>query len=262
MSGELLSSCTRKTTAGHHYMTAETEPRLYTDLATWWPLFSPPSHYDEEAADLLPRLLGATDVPPRTLLELGCGGGSLASHLKGALTLTLTDRSPQMLAVSRAVNPECEHALGDMRSLDLGRQFDLVFVHDAIMYATDPASVRAAMDTAYRHCQPGGAALFVPDCVRETFAPETEHGGEDGADGRGLRYLMWSWDPEATDHTYEVSFAFLLRDSSGEVHVDSDRHLEGMFPRAAWLEWLQAAGFAVESQRDAWDRDLFVARKS
>lgn len=94
----------------------EQEPLLYTELATWWPLLSPPSHYVEEAADLLPQMLEATDGPAQTLLELGCGGGSLAFHLKRSLQLTLTDRSPQMLAVSQATNPECEHLLGDMRS--------------------------------------------------------------------------------------------------------------------------------------------------
>ena len=104
-----------------------------------------PVHYTEEAEDLLPILLSATDSP-RKLLELGCGGGSLAHHLKGRFQLTLSDRSPQMLAVSREVNPECEHVLGDMRSLDLGREFDLVLIHDAIMYATDPESICATFD--------------------------------------------------------------------------------------------------------------------
>jgi hypothetical protein len=56
---------------------ADEQPRIYTDLAHWWPLFSPPIHYVEEAADLLRILLNATDSPPKTLLELGCGGGSL-----------------------------------------------------------------------------------------------------------------------------------------------------------------------------------------
>jgi hypothetical protein len=31
--------------------------RLYSDLARWWPLMSPPAEYVEEAADLLPLLL-------------------------------------------------------------------------------------------------------------------------------------------------------------------------------------------------------------
>jgi ubiquinone/menaquinone biosynthesis C-methylase UbiE len=81
--------------------------RFYDELAQWWPLFSPPVHYVEEAADLLSRL-----GPPSkgaTLLELGSGGGSLAFHLKPHFTLTLSDRAPGMLAVSRAINPECEH---------------------------------------------------------------------------------------------------------------------------------------------------------
>jgi SAM-dependent methyltransferase len=84
--------------------------RLYDDLAGWWPLLSPPSEYEDEAADLLPRLGAATRRG--TLLELGAGGGSLAFHLKPHFQLTLTDRSPAMLAVSRAVNPECEHLVG------------------------------------------------------------------------------------------------------------------------------------------------------
>src|SRR5215467_12772140 len=117
--------------------------KLYTQLASWWPLVSPPSHYVEEAADLLPTLMETPDAPPRTLLELGCGGGSLAFHLKAHLQLTLSDVSPAMLDQSRQVNPECEHVVGDMRTLDLRRTFDVVFMHDAIMYATDSEAVRA-----------------------------------------------------------------------------------------------------------------------
>ena len=101
--------------------------RLYDELARWWPLFSPPSHYVEEVADILPTLLGSAAPEPKTMLELGCGGGSVAHHLKHHLELTLTDRSAAMLQVSRALNPECEHVLGDMRTMRLGRTFDVVF---------------------------------------------------------------------------------------------------------------------------------------
>jgi SAM-dependent methyltransferase len=119
--------------------------KMYREFASWWPLVSPPSDYVEEAADLLPTLMQAPDAPPSDVLELGCGGGSLAWHLKAHFRMTLTDISPEMLEQSRQVNPECEHVLGDMRTLDLGRTFDLVFIHDAIMYAIDEASVTAAL---------------------------------------------------------------------------------------------------------------------
>jgi len=235
--------------------------RLYSDLAHWWPVFSPPIHYVEEAADLLPTLLAAPDAPPETMLELGSGGGSLAFHFKHRLRLTLSDRSPQMLEVSRAVNPECEHVLGDMRTLALGRLFDLVFIHDAVMYLTEPESVRAALSTAASHCRLGGAVVLVPDCVKETCEPTTEMGGEDGDDGRALRYLRWTWDPNPDDDTSEEAFAFLLKTPDGEVSVDSDRHVFGVFPRASWLTWLGEAGFAASSRMDPWKRDVFVGRK-
>jgi SAM-dependent methyltransferase len=242
-------------------MLSDETPWLYSELASWWHLFSPPSHYGEEAADLLPELLGAADAPPRTLLELGSGAGSLAYHLKGELELTLTDSSVEMLEVSRAVNPECEHVLGDMRTLDLERAFDLVLVHDAIMYAADRASLRAVLATAHRHLRPGGGAVFVPDCVQETFEPQTTTGGEDGPEGRALRYLQWSWDPDPDDDTYEVAWAFLLREPVGGVRVGSDRHRFGLFSRDLWLQTMREVGFEPRSRLDPWGRDVFVGRK-
>jgi SAM-dependent methyltransferase len=242
-------------------MSVVENPWLYQELAGWWHLFSPPSHYVEEAQDLLPELLAASDAPPRTLLELGAGAGSLAHHLKGKLHLTLTDRSPQMLEVSQRVNPECAHLLGDMRTLDLGRTFDLVLVHDAIMYTTDSGSLKQVFATAYRHLRPGGGAVFVPDCVQETFEPATTTGGEDGADGRALRYLQWTWDPDPSDQSYEVAWAFLLREADGSVRVETDHHQFGLFPRAAWLALMREVGFVARSRLDPWGRDVFVARK-
>jgi hypothetical protein len=234
---------------------------MYTDLAVWWPLLSPPSHYVEEAADLLP-LLDNGDASAQTLLELGAGGGSLASHLKSRFTLTLTDRSSQMLAISAQVNPDCEHIVGDMTTLDLGREFDRVLVHDAIMYATTPDAVRATLATAARHCRAHGVVVVVPDHVRETFEPDTELGGEDSdTDGRGLRYLMWSWDPDPTDTTFDVAYAFLLRDADGHTSVEQDRHREGLFSRNDWLTWLDEAGFDTRIHHDQWDRDVFIGVK-
>lgn len=237
------------------------ELRLYSDLAEWWPLFSPPAHYTEEAAHLLSVLRAAMTPPPGTLLELGSGGGSLANHLRRQLRLTLSDLSPQMLAVSRRINPECEHVLGDMRSLRLGRAFDAVLIHDAIMYLIDPASVRAALMTAYLHCRPGGVLAVLPDHVRETFKPSTYAGGEDGPDGRALRYLEWVWDPDPADDSYEVAFAFLLREPDGTVQTASDRHRFGLFAEDTWLAWLRETGFAPQVLTDPWNRRVFVGQR-
>ena len=108
------------------------------------------------------RLIEGACPGARTLLELGAGGGNNAFHMKRRFSCTLTDLSPRMLEVSRSINPECEHLAGDMRELRLGRQFDAVFVHDAVEYMTTPDDLARAVSTAYIHTRPGGVALFVP----------------------------------------------------------------------------------------------------
>jgi SAM-dependent methyltransferase len=235
--------------------------RIYSELAHWWPLFSPPSEYGEEAADILPALMSATETVPRTLLELGSGGGSLAFHLKRHFDLTLTDRSPQMLDVSRTLNPECEHVVGDMTSMSLDREFDRVLVHDAVMYLTKREEVQAMIRTAFRHCKPGGAVMILPDCVRETFASGSEHDGHDHPDGRGFRYLEWTWDSDRSDDTYDVAYAFILRDRDGQTHFEGEQHLHGCFARAEWLRWMTEGGFETTIRTDPFGRDVFMGVK-
>jgi SAM-dependent methyltransferase len=235
--------------------------KLYDELADWWPLFSAPADYAEEAAFFARVLTEAIEPAPRTVVELGSGGGNNAFHLKSKFEMTLVDLSPSMIAVSRRLNPECEHREGDMRTVSLGRTFDAVFIHDAIMYMTSAADLRAAIRTAYRHCRPGGVAIFVPDCVRESFAAETRHGGHDG-DGRSLRYLEWTFDPDPSDTTYRTDFAIMLReDRSGDTQIVHDSHLEGLFPRAEWMRTLREAGFEPRTLTDEWGRVVFVARR-
>ena len=63
----------------------------------------------------------------------------------------LTDVSSGVLAVSRAVNSECEHRLGGMRTRRFGRTFDAVFVPDAVCHMTTKADLRRAMETMWVH---------------------------------------------------------------------------------------------------------------
>jgi SAM-dependent methyltransferase len=219
---------------------------FYRELAGWWPLVSAPEEYEEEAA-FAAALLRTADPPTRTVLELGSGGGNNAAHLKREFTMTLVDLSPEMLAVSQQLNPECEHLVGDMRTLRLGRTFDAVFVHDAIEYMTTEADLRQAVDSVFAHCRPGGVAVLVPDNIAENYEPSTDHGGNDAPDGSGVRYLSWSGPPHTATPTTTTEYAFLVRDVDGTVTVAHDSHLLGLFPRATWLRVLTDAGFSARS---------------
>lgn len=219
--------------------------RLYQDLAQWWPLISPPGEYAAEAA-YLAAVLAAALPPAPAVLDLGSGGGNVAVHLKRHARLTLVDISESMLAVSRRLNPECEHRQGDMRAVRLGVSFDAVLVHDAVDYMTTEDDLRQVIETAFAHCRPGGLALFVPDHTAESFSAATGSGGGSDPSGRQASFREWTWDPDPGDSWVQAEYEFSLRSADGTVQTVHETHRLAAFARADWARLLAAAGFVLD----------------
>jgi SAM-dependent methyltransferase len=244
---------------------APTLPRLYTDHAAWFHLLTAPEDYAEESAFYTGLLRSAATGPCQTLLELGSGGGNMASHYVKEFDAVLTDVSPAMLALSRTIHPDVEHVVGDMRSLRLGRTFDAVLVHDAVDYMLGEDDLRQAMTTAYVHLRPGGVAVFAPDHTQENYRGGTDHGGHDAPDGRGLRYLEWCHPAEPGATTCVVDYALVFHEPGRPPRVDVDRHVSGLFSRDTWLRLLREVGFRAaprlleHSEVALGDVEVFVA---
>jgi ubiquinone/menaquinone biosynthesis C-methylase UbiE len=196
------------------------QPRIYSEFASWFHLLTSPASYVEEAQFARETMTAATASAIESVLELGSGGGNNASHLKAYFKMTLTDLSSAMIEQSRKINPECEHIQGDMRSLRLGREFDAVFVHDAVCHLLTPEDLTACMRTAFVHCRPQGVALFMPDSVRERC---------------------------------------MFREGNGRVRVEHDTLVMGLFSREEWLQWLRETGFDARVVEDPYGREVFVA---
>lgn len=233
-------------------------PLMYTELADWFHLLTPPHEYADEAVEVRRILTEYVSAPMATVLELGSGGGNLASHLVGHWRMTLSDPEASMLEVSRSINPAAEHVLGDMRTLRLDRTFDAVIIHDAIVYMTTEVDLRAAFETAFVHLRPGGAAIFMPDWVSDDYVARTQLGGSDDDDGRGLRYLEWDRAIEPDGHTVITDYIIATRDRDGEVRVHHDPHTLGIFSREVWMRSLHAVGFEATRFMGDEDLDVFV----
>lgn len=245
--------------------------RLYSDLAHLWPIISPPEEYTGEAQEWLDVIRGHLDTPetsrqgPPTLLELGCGGGHLLSHLTAHFMTEAVDISPQMLEISRRLNPQTLHHVGDMRTLRLGREFDVVAIHDAVNYMTTEADLRAAITTAEIHLNPGGVLLLAPDCIQETFIGPRVVEWTREAEDRSVTFIEYMAKPRPGSTTTESVFVFVI-DDDGELRVEVDRHTGGLFPSGSWLSLLGAAGLDAEyMQTNAYEGgfggNLFVGRK-
>lgn len=107
------------------------------------------------------------------VLELGCGTGHklipIASDGHPCVGL---DLSSDMLAEARRKADECGVAVewlqGDMRSFDLGRTFDLVFITgNSLLHLDEVDDLVSCFGSVRRHLAPGGRFIF------DVFNPTT-----------------------------------------------------------------------------------------
>jgi SAM-dependent methyltransferase len=222
--------------------------RLYNDLAWLWPVLSPPADYAAEAGVILDLIHDHHAGPDRpTVLDLGAGAGGLIHHLQRDCDCVAVDLSPAMLAEGRGQNPEVPAVAADLRSLWLGRTFDVVLLHDVLDYMLGESDAAAALATATAHLTPGGLLLACPTYTRDDFEPgdicidQHELPPPSGTVTSVSRTLA---DPEQADY-YTLDLLVLLQHADGRRELVEDRHACGLLSIQRWLSLMDAAGFDV-----------------
>lgn len=100
------------------------------------------------------------------ILELACGTGQLTVPVASAgLPIVGIDKSAPMLNIARergaAAKISVEYVLGDMRSFDLGRQFELIFIaRNSLLHLHSTEDILAALAMVRRHLAPEGMFAF------------------------------------------------------------------------------------------------------
>ena len=230
--------------------------RMYDEFAHFWTLISKPEDYAEEASHWRRVLRDKLGEGRHEVLELGVGGGNNLSHLTGDFKATAVDISEKMLANSRKLNPDVEHFVGDMRTVRLGRTFKAVLIHDAINYMQTEEDLCAAFNTAREHLPPGGVLVTSPDYFLETFEDGVVRHRKQSEGKIELTYIEYDYDLDPIDSEYESVMFYLIR-QKGQLRVELDRHVLGLFPLKTWLELMEEAGFVVEK----YDCDVSAVRR-
>lgn len=127
-------------------------------------------NYAAEAEFVLDQIGFIGPDKPRQILDLGCGTGLHAIKLaECGISVTGVDRSVDMVAVAEKrkellateIRDRVLFEMGDIRTLDIGRQYDAVLALFHVMsYMTKDDDLDAAVQTARRHLKKGGAFLF------------------------------------------------------------------------------------------------------
>ena len=124
-------------------------------------------HYDTVIGDRAPvgrylmALIGKTAPRARTVLELGCGSGTMLEFLTKRYRVTGVDNSRAMLAIARRKAPRARLVCADIRALKLSEQFDVVVCpFDTMNHLATRRDWAAAFRTAREHLKPGGIFIF------------------------------------------------------------------------------------------------------
>lgn len=131
---------------------------MYSDFAPFYDVVQ--GGAAEAFAGWIERHAGESGPARRSVLELGCGTGAVLERLPANWTKVGVDVSPEMLEIARIKRMDAEFLTADIRSLSLGRTFDVVAcVYDTINHlpGSDWPSVFA---TAAAHLADGGVFLF------------------------------------------------------------------------------------------------------
>jgi SAM-dependent methyltransferase len=193
---------------------------------------------------------------PKTILDMGCGTGRLASALaERGHRVTGADPSPGMLRVARSrPGGECVSWIeSDAASLTLETRFDLIIMTGHVFQVfLDDDEVRATLRALRRHLAPGGCLAFetrnplveewrawIPSLTRETVAVPgigmvEVHNDIASADGNLV--------------TYETHFRFAPDDVA--VTTDTLRFMS----QAVLASFLADAGFTNVTWFGDWDR--------
>ena len=211
--------------------------------------------YDAAMDDPAPRAVRVVEFIDRylpeaqTVLELGCGTGSILAHLTSFGGLTGLDRSPEMLAVARTKVPTAQLIEGDMSSFALGQRFDVVVcVFDSLNHLLSFAEWVSMFAAVEDHLVEGG--LFIVDV---NTLGELRRLGEEppwvyefdehvlimdvalAGDG-----LSW-WDIRIFEHVGESQY-LLHHEEIGELGVELSRLRTALESRFVVLEEVDEVG--------------------
>ncbi len=213
----------------------------YNELAWIEDILAPPENYKEEALIYVEAI--KNQIPDRTItmLHLGCGAGGHDFHFKRHFSVTGVDISDGMLELAKGKNSEVTYVKGDMRTIDLGRKFDVVAIPDSIMYMNTVQDLQKAINNATCHLKVGGILLVVAHMKEDFKENNFAYTGEKD----NIHVTVFENNYIVDGSTYEAVFICLIRDH-GELRVHHEVHTLGLFSYNQWMAIFKGCQLQVD----------------
>ena len=240
--------------------------------ATAWNTWA--EYYDLADGDRVPHLAFYSSLltdRTRSVLELGCGTGTIVSALGQRMArrndhtapsrLVGIDGSVGMLRVARARDATVEWVIGDMRSPPVHGPFDLVYCcYNTLQHLLRDEDLLEAFRAVRGLLQAGG--IFAFDIYQPNVAylssPHSNRMARAITDARG-RHLEIREDQSYAPETRIATFSWRLvdRDRADAAPLAQTRYRFRQYFPADLERLLAAAGLAIRERYGDFDRSRF-----
>ncbi len=193
------------------------------------------------------------------LLDVACGTGMHAAHLRPYYEVQGIDQDEKMLEMARNNHPGLLFESGDMRKFKLDRKFDVITcLFSSIGYMLTSDDLHQAVVNMSNHLKLGGVLFVEP-----WFEPGSWKGGSihtisvDQPDLKIVRMNASGLNGNISFFTYH----YLVGSSKG-VRYFSEHHELALYTRAEYLAAFENAGLKVVfDEQGLYGRGLYIGMK-
>ncbi len=236
-------------------------PLMFHELAPEYDATYESKDYRGECRSLS-RIARATAIGPiRTWLDVACGTGRHLEVLRRDYTVQGVDLSRDMLRFARARLPRVPLSQGDMRSFDLGRQFDVVScLFSAIGHLASERDLARTLSNFARHVRPGGVVIVEPWIDPREFRPGHVHVVTRQTPAETIVRLATA---RRRGHRSMIHYHYLITRSGREARYLHEVDVGLMVSPSRLVDLMRRAGFSARFVRPGLTtrRGLLVGRR-
>jgi len=243
------------------------EQELYRKFARYYDLIYQWMDYPGEAEFIKQMVELNQQSPGNNLLDVACGTGNHAQYLTDSFNVVGLDINPEMMNIAREKVPEMELIQGNMKEMDLDRDFDtIICLFSSINYHTNLLELEETFKRFYHHLKPGGVLIFDLGFCTENW--EEGRMLVDAAVEGDLQLARIS-QSRLYDGVFDANFVFLINED-GIMDFEVDQHRIGVFSTPEVNRIAEGVGFKTNIYGDyseiPWneekdERPVFVCKK-
>jgi ubiquinone/menaquinone biosynthesis C-methylase UbiE len=229
---------------------------FYSRLAAYYDQMYAHIDYEGAAHRLHEIIQKYKQTPGNRLLDVACGTGTHIMYLNDKYDVMGFDISEEMLRIARKKCPDISFVQGNMVSMDIGQDFDVIIcLFGSITYLATRIELQQTIQSFSRHIKPGGVVIIEPLFTEETLRERSM--GLNCLNLPDIKIARSNVSRREGNIVY-LDFHFLIstREHGTEHFIDPSPM--GVFSLGTFQNLMEENGFSVDIIEPGFDKEILI----